>query len=140
VADIFAPIFFVFVGTSVDVSLFIPGSESFNPEVLKVGGIITVIAVVGKLISGYSVGWGKTKLNHMAIGVGMIPRGEVGLIFAQIGLARGILSSEVFSTILIMVMATTFIAPPLLKVIFRRAERAADLAPATADTGVTVGR
>jgi Kef-type K+ transport system membrane component KefB len=142
VADIFAPIFFVFVGTSVDVSLFLPGSEAFNPEVLKVGGFLILIAVVGKIVSGYSVGWGKEKLNHMAIGVGMIPRGEVGLIFAQIGLARGILSSEVFSAILIMVMATTFIAPPLLKVIFRRAEKAAALAPAAAETDntVTAGR
>jgi Kef-type K+ transport system membrane component KefB len=140
VVDIFAPIFFVFVGTSVDVRLFLPGSESFNPGVLTVGAIITLIAVVGKIISGYAVGWGKDKMNHMAIGVGMIPRGEVGLIFAQIGLARGILSSEVFSSILIMVMATTFIAPPLLKIIFRRAEKAAEIAPAEADTAVTASR
>jgi Kef-type K+ transport system membrane component KefB len=70
----------------------------------------------------------------------MVPRGEVGLIFAQIGLARGILSSEVFSSILIMVMATTFIAPPLLKIIFRRAEKAAEIAPAEADTAVTASR
>jgi Kef-type K+ transport system membrane component KefB len=139
VSDIFAPLFFVFVGTSVDVSLFLPGSEAFNPEVLKVALILTVLAVIGKLISGYAVGWGKEKLNHMAIGVGMVPRGEVGLIFAQIGLARGILSSEVFSTILIMVMATTFIAPPLLKMIFRRSE-AAELNTVAVDTGVAAGR
>ena len=49
----------------------------------------------------------------------MVPRGEVGLIFAQLGLSNGILSSEVFSAILIMVIFTTFIAPPLLKVIFK---------------------
>lgn len=119
VADIFTPIFFVSVGSSVDVSLFIPGSESFNPGVLIVGAALVAIAVVGKVVSGYTVGWGKAKLSHLAIGVGMVPRGEVGLIFADIGLRNGILSSEVFSAVLIMVMLTTFIAPPLLKMIFR---------------------
>ena len=119
VSDIFTPIFFVSVGASVDVSLFIPGSPTFNPSVLAVGGILLLIAVVGKVISGYTVGWGKVKMSHMAIGVGMVPRGEVGLIFADIGLRNEILSSEVFSAVLIMVMLTTFIAPPLLKMIFR---------------------
>ncbi|HEX7117644.1 MAG TPA: cation:proton antiporter [Longimicrobiales bacterium] len=120
VADIFTPIFFVSIGASVDVTLFIPGSESFDPSVLMVGGALLLIAIVGKVVSGYSVGWGKNKLSHIVIGVGMIPRGEVGLIFADIGLDRGILSSQVFSAILIMVMLTTFIAPPMLKSIFRR--------------------
>src|SRR5690606_25566576 len=57
VADIFAPIFFVFVGTAVDVSLFVPGSESFNPGVLAVAGVLIVLAIIGKVVSGYSVGW-----------------------------------------------------------------------------------
>ncbi len=120
VADIFTPIFFVSVGSSVDVSLFLPWSESFNLSVLGVGFALLLIAIVGKVVSGYSVGWGKRKLSHLAIGVGMIPRGEVGLIFAHLGLSNGILSSETFSAILIMVMLTTFLAPPLLKPIFRR--------------------
>ncbi|HSM03188.1 MAG TPA: cation:proton antiporter, partial [Longimicrobiales bacterium] len=59
------------------------------------------------------------KLNHAAIGVGMVPRGEVGLIFADIGRRAGILSPETFSAILIMVIVTTFVAPPLLKVVFK---------------------
>lgn len=141
VVDIFAPIFFVFVGTSVNVGLFIPGSADFNPEVLMVGIILTVIAVVGKIVSGYTIGWGKDKVNQMAIGVGMVPRGEVGLIFAQIGLARGILSPEVFSAILIMVIATTFIAPPLLKIIFKNNDggASAPTTPAEAKSGVAVG-
>ena len=52
----------------------------------------------------------------------MVPRGEVGLIFAQIGLLGGILSQDVFSAILIMVMGTTLMTPPLLKPLFRRSE------------------
>jgi len=132
VADIFTPIFFVNVGASVDVTLFLPWSESFNPAVLGVGGALLVLAVIGKVASGFSVGYGRNKLSHLAIGVGMVPRGEVGLIFADIGLRRGILSSEVFSAVLIMVMLTTFIAPPLLKVLFRRTAGAVEAEPAPA--------
>ncbi len=123
VADIFTPIFFVSVGAAVNVNLFLPWSDSFNTSVLGVGAVLLVIAIIGKLVSGYTVGWGARPLNHAAIGVGMIPRGEVGLIFAQLGLANGILSSEAFSAILIMVIFTTFIAPPLLKVIFKDGSR-----------------
>ena len=119
VADIFTPIFFVSVGAAVNVSLFLPWSDEFHGDVLVVGGILLAIAIVGKMVSGYAVGWGRKPLNHAAIGVGMIPRGEVGLIFAQLGLANGILSSEAFSAILIMVIFTTFIAPPLLKSILK---------------------
>ncbi len=119
VADIFTPIFFVSVGTAVDITLFLPWSENFDWGVLGVGFALLVIAIIGKVVSGYTVGWGRKKMNHMAIGVGMVPRGEVGLIFAQLGLTRGILSSEAFSAILIMVIFTTFVAPPLLKVILR---------------------
>jgi Kef-type K+ transport system membrane component KefB len=120
VADIFTPIFFVAVGARVDVSLLLPWSDNFNLQVLAVGGALLLIAIVGKVVSGYSVGWGKSKLNHLAIGVGMIPRGEVGLIFAHLGLTRGILTSEVYSAILIMVIFTTFLAPPLLRPVFHR--------------------
>lgn len=131
VADILTPIFFVSVGSFVDVSLLIPGTESFSWGVLGVAGALTLVAIVGKLVSGYAVGWGKEKLSHVAVGVGMIPRGEVGLIFADLGLQEGILSLEAFSAILIVVMATTFLAPPLLKLIFRRAaEREAERVPA----------
>ena len=119
VADIFTPIFFVSVGAAVNVALFIPGTEDFNANVIVVGAILVVVAFIGKLLAGYVVGWGKEKLNHRAIGVGMVPRGEVGLIFADIGRRAGILSSETFSAILIMVIVTTFIAPPLLKIVFK---------------------
>jgi Kef-type K+ transport system membrane component KefB len=120
VADVFTPIFFVAVGAGVNVALFLPWTESFSWPVLGVGGALLVIAIIGKVVSGYSVGWGRRKLNHLAIGVGMIPRGEVGLIFAHLGLSRGILSSEAFSAILIMVIFTTLLSPPLLKPIFDR--------------------
>jgi Kef-type K+ transport system membrane component KefB len=135
VADIFTPIFFVVVGAGVDVTLFLPWSANFSGPVLAVGGVLLAIGVFGKVISGYAVGWRGPKLNHLAIGVGMVPRGEVGLIFAELGRSRGILSSEVFSAILIMVIFTTFMAPPLLKPVFGRSdsERAGPPVPEGAD-------
>ncbi len=120
VADVFTPIFFVAVGAPVNVNLFIPGSEDFSRAVLVVGGLLTVIAILGKLVAGLGVR-GKG-VSRLAVGVGMVPRGEVGLIFAAIGLQEGILSNAVYSAILIMVMVTTFIVPPLLKPILERVE------------------
>ncbi len=116
VADVFTPIFFVAVGAPVNVRLFIPGSEDFDLAVLLVGLILTAIAVVGKLVSGLAVR--RPGVNKLVVGVGMVPRGEVGLIFASIGLTTGILSGEVYSAILIMVILSTFIVPPVLKVLF----------------------
>ena len=118
VADVFTPIFFVSVGAAVNVQLFLPWSDEFNTGVLAIGGILTAIAVVGKVVSGWAVPW--EKMNRLAVGVGMIPRGEVGLIFADIGRRSGLLSEGAFSAILIMVMASTFVTPPLLKIIFQR--------------------
>jgi len=126
VADVFTPIFFVSVGAAVNVRLFLPWTEDFNTGVLVIGGILTVIAIVGKIVSGFSVPW--EKMNQLAVGVGMIPRGEVGLIFADIGRRGGLLSEAVFSAILIMVMISTFITPPLLKLIFQRARQREQLA------------
>lgn len=144
VADIFTPIFFVSVGAAVNVNLFLPWSDQFNWSVLVVGTVLLVIAILGKVVSGYTVGWKGRKLNHLAIGVGMVPRGEVGLIFAQLGRNNGILSSEVFSAILIMVIFTTFVAPPLLKVIFREARPgppdALPVHPGSADVETTPPR
>ncbi|HSK21417.1 MAG TPA: cation:proton antiporter [Longimicrobiales bacterium] len=120
VADIFTPIFFVSVGAGVNLNLFLPWTSTFDGGVLLVGAVLLAIAIIGKVVSGYAVGWGRNPLNHLAIGVGMIPRGEVGLIFAHLGLTNGILSPEVYSAILIMVIFTTFLAPPLLKPIFAR--------------------
>ncbi len=75
--------------------MILPWTEHFNTGVLVIGGILTLIAIVGKIVSGWAVPW--EKMNHLAVGVGMIPRGEVGLIFADIGRRGGLLSDAVFS-------------------------------------------
>ena len=123
-SDIFAPIFFVYVGSSVNVALLNPASPQFSPGTLVVAGAILVVAILGKLASGYAVGWGQDKLNHLAIGVGMVPRGEVGLIFAHLGLDNNVVDEAAFNALVLVVMMTTFVAPPLLKVIFRRSHPA----------------
>lgn len=106
----FVPIFFVSVGAAVDVRTF------GDPQVLIIGGALIAMAIVGKFIAGYAPFWYKG--NKAVIGVGMIPRGEVGLIFAQMGLTTGVLTLGHFSALTLMVMVTTFMAPPLLKMLF----------------------
>jgi Kef-type K+ transport system membrane component KefB len=118
VSDLVAPIFFVYVGSSVNLSLLNPASAQFDPQTLVLAGALLVVAIIGKLASGYAVGWGKQRLHHLAIGVGMVPRGEVGLIFAHFGLANAVIDVRAFNALIIVVMLTTFVAPPLLKGLF----------------------
>ena len=119
VADVLTPVFFVSIGAAVDITILDPRDPA-NHEILVIGGALFAIAVLGKVAAGFAVFW--RKLNRLAVGMGMVPRGEVGLIFAQIGLLGGILSQDVFSAILIMVMGTTLLTPPLLKPLFKRSE------------------
>ncbi len=117
VADVFTPIFFLSIGAQLNVRLLNP-LDPENLPVLGIGMALLVIAIFGKLAAGWSVPW--RKFNRSAVGLGMMPRGEVGLIFANIGLATGILTEQLFGAIIIMVIGTTFMAPPLLKWSFGR--------------------
>jgi Kef-type K+ transport system membrane component KefB len=108
----FVPLFFVMVGAAVDVGVLNP-LEPGNRSTLLIGGLLILGAVVGKFLAGYAPVWFKG--NKKVIGVGMIPRGEVGLIFAQTGLASGVFTPPLFSAVTMMVLVTTFMAPPLLK-------------------------
>jgi Na+:H+ antiporter len=116
VASIFAPVFFVSVGASVNLRLLDPTREG-AAGVLGMAAVLTLLAIVGKLAAGWAAPW--LRFRRLVVGVGMVPRGEVGLIFADIGRRAGILSEAVFGAILLMVMATTFVAPPGLKALFR---------------------
>ena len=116
VADVFTPIFFLSIGAAVDLRVWNPFVAE-NRQTLAISGVLFVIALIGKLASGWAVPW--LRFNRRAVGVGMAPRGEVGLIFAQIGLTAGILSNRLFSAILFVVIATTLVTPPLLKWVLR---------------------
>ena len=118
VADFFVPLFFVTIGAAVDVRLFNP-FEAGNWQVLTSAGLLIAAAVAGKLMSGLVVRPTERR-QRLAVGVGMIPRGEVGLVFAGVGLAAGVVTQAVYAAVVAMVIATTFLTPPLLKVIFAR--------------------
>jgi Kef-type K+ transport system membrane component KefB len=116
VAWLIVPIFFVMMGTAVDVAVFNPFNPA-NQALLLLAALLSLAAVLGKLLSGFAV---REKLNHWAIGVGMVPRGEVGLIFASYGLAHGIVSGQLYAALLAVVFLTTFITPPILKRLLAR--------------------
>src|SRR6185369_2898910 len=116
VVDIFAPLFFIAVGAQVDVALLNPFvAENRLPLLLALG--LTLVGFAGKFAAGYCA-WGGVR--RAFIGAGMVPRGEVGLIFASLGKATGALPKEVFVAVVLAVFATTFLAPPLLKLFGRR--------------------
>ncbi len=117
VASIFAPVFFVVVGASVDLRLLDPSREGAG-GLLLLTLLLSVLAIVGKVAAGWAAPW--ERYRRLAVGVGMVPRGEVGLIFANIGLRSGVINDAVFSALLLVVMISTFVAPPALKALFSR--------------------
>lgn len=106
------PIFFAVVGASVDLRAL--GSAN----ILLIGAALVVVGVLTKVAAGFAPWWFRGR--KLMIGVAMVPRGEVGLIFAQVGLTAGVLSVQLFSAITVMVMITTFLAPPVLARLSRR--------------------
>ena len=116
VADVFVPIFFVLIGTAVELRHFDPSNPENWPVLLLAGGLL-LAACIGKLTAG--LGALGQKANRWAIGVGMVPRGEVGLIFAALGLANHVINPAEYGAILIVVALTTLSVPPLLKILFK---------------------
>ncbi len=107
----FVPVFFVMTGMQVDLTALA------DPKVVAVALGITVAAVAGKLVAGFAAG---KSMNPWLIGWGMVPRGEVGLIFAMVGKKLGVMSEAMFSVIVIMVILTTLLTPPILTMLLRR--------------------
>jgi Kef-type K+ transport system membrane component KefB len=116
IADLLVPIFFVTVGARADLSVLNPAVPE-NRAGLLIAVFLIVVAILGKMVTGWAV-FGLPGINRLAIGVGMIPRGEVGLVFAGIGSASGILDKPLEVSIIIMVILTTFLAPPFLRLAF----------------------
>lgn len=134
VAQFFIPIFFVAVGAAVDLKAINPFDAATRPYFV-VGMLLTLVAIVGKLLAGYAA-FGRP-LRKIVIGVGMVPRGEVGLIFAQIGLSAGLLTSGLYSSVALMVMITTFVAPPALRALLAKARLPAEDAESALCDAVT---
>ncbi len=115
ITTLFVPIFFVLMGIRVRLEMFA------SIHVLGLAAALTIAAIVGKQICGLAVR--EKGLDRISIGVGMIPRGEVGLIFAGIGKSLNVVDDALFSAIVIMVTLTTFAAPPVLRWSIGRWER-----------------
>jgi Kef-type K+ transport system membrane component KefB len=110
----FVPLFFVYTGLQVDIRVF------FDLQTVFLALIITAIAFLGKLACGYVSG---KNIDHKLVGVGMAPRGEVGLIFLNVGKKLGVVNPQIFAIGVIMVILTTLITPPVLSLIIRRKNR-----------------
>ena len=101
------PLFFVLMGMQVKLETFA------NWQTVWMALLLTAAAIAGKLLSGLACG---PRLDRLSVGIGMMPRGEVGLIFASIGRGLGVVSDAMFSAVVLMVILTTLLAPSLLRV------------------------
>ena len=113
VYNVLVPIFFVVMGMLVDVTLL--------GGVVVFGSVITLFAVIGKVVgSGLpALAAGFNVQGALRIGVGMLPRGEVALIMAGIGISQGVIGADLYSVAVAMTIVTTILAPPVLSILFR---------------------
>jgi len=113
VSELLVPFFLAGIGLHVDLSAFL------HPKTAVLALLILAAAIVSKL-AGCGLGaLGMGKAEAWRVGVGMIPRGEVGMVVAQIGLGFGILSRSSYSVVVFMSVATTIVAPPLIKIAYK---------------------
>jgi Kef-type K+ transport system membrane component KefB len=121
---LFATIFFVLIGTGMDLSVLNP-FDADNRQGLIVAAFLLTVAILGKVAAGWSY-VSKEKTNRLVVGLGMMPRGEVGLIFLGLGTQAGLLTPSLEAAILLMVIGTTFLAPILLRLVLSRQEAVAE--------------
>ncbi|HYH42104.1 MAG TPA: cation:proton antiporter [Burkholderiales bacterium] len=110
ISHFMVPLFFVLAGMNVKLDVFL------DPAVVAVAVMLTTAAIAGKLVAGVAAGRG---VNRWVVGWGMVPRGEVGLIFAFVGKSLGVVNDAAFSVIVVMVMLTTLVTPPVLAYLLR---------------------
>lgn len=113
IVELVAPIFFVVIGAKTDLTALNPANPD-SYEGLAIALFLIIVAILGKGLAGYCL-FGDSQLNRLAIGIGMIPRGEVGLVFAGIGTSLNVFSESVSAAVVLMVIFTTFITPILLR-------------------------
>lgn len=115
IVQVFTPIFFVTIGLSLNLK-----NVMWNSSTIWIlGGCLIFIAILGKLFAGFSLT--KTKpLSKLIIGAAMVPRGEVGLIFANIGMNAGVLKMDTYTTLILVIATTTLLAPFSLRWLFNK--------------------
>jgi Kef-type K+ transport system membrane component KefB/glycine cleavage system regulatory protein len=133
VGHLFIPVFFLQIGIDTELGQFTQG------HVLGGAAALLVVAVAGKVAAAIG---GTRGADRLLVGLGMIPRGEVGLIFAAIGLRQQVFGVDVYATIILVVLSTTLITPPLLRwrLLHRRAQVNLQRAEAEPPTGWLVVR
>jgi Kef-type K+ transport system membrane component KefB len=114
ISEFLVPFFFVVTGMRVTLSAF----RDLDVVVLAI--VVTVIAIAGKLAGAGLATWGLSRRTMLLVGVGMVPRGEVGLIVAGIGNNLGIIPPNIFAVVVLMSILTTLVVPPALVAIYRR--------------------
>jgi len=125
----FVPVFFAAVGASVDLGALMDSRS------LLLGAVLIAVGLAGKVAAGYAPWWFKGR--KLLVGIAMVPRGEVGLIFAQMGLSSKAINSGEFGAIMLMVLATTFVTPPALARLARgRAHAGMEVADPPGDGGI----
>jgi Kef-type K+ transport system membrane component KefB len=122
VGHLLIPVFFLQIGITANVRGF------FSADVLWPALALLAVAILGKVLSGFAAG--KKVGDKLLIGFGMLPRGEVGLIFAGLGLREAIVDQTEYGVLLFVVLVTTLLAPPLLKMRLRSGARSSSGTPA----------
>lgn len=110
IAKIFTPIFFIYAGMQIDINILL------NLNTVIIGSLLSIAAIIGKILCGSLI---NKRYNKWIVGVAMIPRGEIGLIFAISGRSIGILNQEYFAAIMLMVLVTTLITPFMLNKVIK---------------------
>lgn len=117
IVHLFTPIFFVTIGLSLDLK-----NVNWNSTFIwMLGAALILVAILGKLLSGFLL-TGMKRISKFIVGTAMIPRGEVGLIFANVGLDVGVLKNDIYATVIIVIAATTLLAPFSLRWLFAKSD------------------
>lgn len=125
--EFLVPVFFVYTGTKVDPAAFT------DLSIVLLAAAISLVAITTKVVGAGGAMWGSGRRAMLIVGVGMTPRGEVGLIVAGLGLSQGIIPPDIFSVVVIMSIVTTLVAPPALSAIYRRSPEPGASAVVTRD-------
>lgn len=112
VTEFLVPFFLVNIGLQLRLEVF------RDPAVVALAVVITLVAVVTKLVGCGAAAWNLGRRRALQVGMGMVPRGEVGIVVAQIGLSLAVVGAQVYGVVLFMAVATTLVAPPFLKLLY----------------------
>jgi Kef-type K+ transport system membrane component KefB len=115
VSELLTPFFLVGIGMTLEPSVFATGAT------LSLAGMLLLVAILSKLVGCGLGAWRLGMKDALRIGVGMAPRGEVGMVVAQIGRKLGVMSESVFAIVVFLSVATTLVAPPMIRITFRGA-------------------